>query len=102
MPGNIKEWVDERMNCEDIAMNFLVANVTSKAPIKVSNQIQLTPSYHIIKHPEFLSSRQKFQIRFAICIKLFRNKFAMWVYSPTTWWFFHPPLPALPILTQVT
>lgn len=24
MPGNIKEWVDEHMNCEDIAMNFLV------------------------------------------------------------------------------
>ncbi|XP_069687765.1 exostosin-2 [Periplaneta americana] len=36
MPGNIKEWVDEHMNCEDIAMNFLVANVTNKAPIKVT------------------------------------------------------------------
>lgn len=36
MPGDIKEWVDEHMNCEDIAMNFLVANVTGKAPIKVS------------------------------------------------------------------
>lgn len=36
MPGNIKEWVDEHMNCEDIAMNFLVANVTNKAPIKVA------------------------------------------------------------------
>ena len=22
MPGDIKEWVDEHMNCEDIAMNF--------------------------------------------------------------------------------
>lgn len=36
MPGDIKEWVDEHMNCEDIAMNFLVANITEKAPIKVS------------------------------------------------------------------
>ncbi|XP_066901617.1 exostosin-2 [Halyomorpha halys] len=36
MPGNIKEWVDDHMNCEDIAMNFLVANVTNKAPIKVT------------------------------------------------------------------
>lgn len=35
MPGGIKEWVDEHMNCEDIAMNFLVANITGKAPIKV-------------------------------------------------------------------
>lgn len=36
MPGDIKEWVDDHMNCEDIAMNFLVANVTNKAPIKVT------------------------------------------------------------------
>ncbi|XP_063984975.1 exostosin-2 [Diachasmimorpha longicaudata] len=36
MPGGIKSWVDEHMNCEDIAMNFLVANVTGKAPIKVT------------------------------------------------------------------
>ncbi|XP_076235324.1 exostosin glycosyltransferase sotv [Calliopsis andreniformis] len=36
MPGDIKEWVDEHMNCEDIAINFLVANVTGKAPIKVT------------------------------------------------------------------
>ncbi|XP_071445244.1 exostosin-2 [Hetaerina americana] len=36
MPGNIRDWVDDHMNCEDIAMNFLVANVTGKAPIKVT------------------------------------------------------------------
>ncbi|KAL0275447.1 UNVERIFIED_CONTAM: hypothetical protein PYX00_003286 [Menopon gallinae] len=36
MPGDIKQWVDNHMNCEDIAMNFLVANVTRKAPIKVT------------------------------------------------------------------
>ncbi|XP_066600643.1 exostosin-2 [Prorops nasuta] len=36
MPGDIKTWVDEHMNCEDIAMNFLVANITGKAPIKVT------------------------------------------------------------------
>ncbi|XP_049285330.1 exostosin-2 [Anopheles funestus] len=36
MPGNIKEWVDEHMNCEDIAMNFLVSNITNKPPIKVA------------------------------------------------------------------
>ena len=35
MPGDIKNWVDAHMNCEDIAMNFLVANITGKAPIKV-------------------------------------------------------------------
>jgi len=36
MPGDIKTWVDDHMNCEDIAMNFLVANITGKAPIKVA------------------------------------------------------------------
>ena len=36
LPGNIKSWVDDHMNCEDIAMNFLIANTTGKAPIKVS------------------------------------------------------------------
>lgn len=35
MPPAIKDWVDDHMNCEDIAMNFLVANITSKPPIKV-------------------------------------------------------------------
>ena len=36
MPGDIKTWVDEHMNCEDIAMNFLMANFTGKSPIKVT------------------------------------------------------------------
>nr|XP_022907992.1 exostosin-2 isoform X1 [Onthophagus taurus] len=36
MPSEVKDWVDDHMNCEDIAMNFLVANVTNKPPIKVA------------------------------------------------------------------
>lgn len=36
MPAEVRDWVDEHMNCEDIAMNFLVANVTNKPPIKVN------------------------------------------------------------------
>ncbi|CAH1986438.1 unnamed protein product [Acanthoscelides obtectus] len=36
LPSEIKDWVDEHMNCEDIAMNFLVANLTNKPPIKVT------------------------------------------------------------------
>ena len=38
MPGNMRQWVDEHINCEDIAMNFLVSNITGKAPIKVRQQ----------------------------------------------------------------
>ncbi|XP_072164852.1 exostosin-2-like [Diadema setosum] len=36
MSPHIKTWVDAHMNCEDIAMNFLIANITGKAPIKVT------------------------------------------------------------------
>lgn len=58
MPANIRDWVDGNMNCEDIAMNFLVcilwdhqsnfnysydvilsnkvSNITRAAPIKVT------------------------------------------------------------------
>uniref|UniRef100_A0A0V0JBP5 Exostosin-3 n=1 Tax=Schistocephalus solidus TaxID=70667 RepID=A0A0V0JBP5_SCHSO len=36
MPSRIREIVDEEMNCEDIAMNFLVSHITRKPPIKVT------------------------------------------------------------------
>lgn len=35
MPQVIRDKVDEYMNCEDIAMNFLVSHITRKPPIKV-------------------------------------------------------------------
>lgn len=36
MPHEIREWVDQHMNCEDIAMNFLIANFSGQPPLKVS------------------------------------------------------------------
>lgn len=36
MPAAIRDKVDELMNCEDIAMNFLVSHVTQRPPVKVS------------------------------------------------------------------
>ncbi|XP_064489627.1 exostosin-2-like isoform X2 [Ornithodoros turicata] len=36
LPLAVRRWVDNHMNCEDIAMNFLVANISGKAPIKVA------------------------------------------------------------------
>ena len=35
MPNVVRQKVDEYMNCEDIAMNFLVSHLTRKPPIKV-------------------------------------------------------------------
>lgn len=36
MPQAIRDKVDEYMNCEDIAMNFLVSHITRKPPVKVN------------------------------------------------------------------
>lgn len=38
MPQAIRDMVDEYINCEDIAMNFLVSHITRKPPIKVSDR----------------------------------------------------------------
>ena len=35
MSQAVRTLVDEYMNCEDIAMNFLVAHTTRKPPVKV-------------------------------------------------------------------
>ena len=35
MPQAIRDKVDEYVNCEDLAMNFLVSHITRKPPIKV-------------------------------------------------------------------
>jgi len=41
MPQAIRDKVDEYMNCEDIAMNFLVSHITRKPPVKVSNYLPI-------------------------------------------------------------
>lgn len=38
MPQAIRDQVDEYMNCEDIAMNFLVSHITRKPPLKVTSR----------------------------------------------------------------
>ncbi len=36
MHPEVREMVDKYINCEDIAMNFLVSHITRKPPLKVS------------------------------------------------------------------
>ncbi|XP_066599206.1 exostosin-3 [Prorops nasuta] len=38
LPQAIRDKVDEYMNCEDIAMNFLISHVTRKPPVKVTSR----------------------------------------------------------------
>lgn len=41
LPQAIRDKVDEYMNCEDIAMNFLISHVTRKPPVKVRERSAL-------------------------------------------------------------
>lgn len=38
MPPGVKEYIDANMNCEDIAMNFVVANRTNQGPVLVNGK----------------------------------------------------------------
>ncbi|CAK1548519.1 unnamed protein product [Leptosia nina] len=38
LPAAVRDYVDEYMNCEDIAMNFLVSHITRKPPVKVTSR----------------------------------------------------------------
>ena len=38
MPATIRDTVDTFMNCEDLAMNFLISHITRKPPVKVTSR----------------------------------------------------------------
>lgn len=71
MPGNIKEYVDAHMNCEDIAMNFLVSNRTGKAPIKVTPRKKFKCHSQQCTNAEMLSADTNHMIERSECINLF-------------------------------
>lgn len=71
MPKAVIRYIDEKMNCEDIAMNFLIANMTKKSPIKVttrkrficpqcsSNESLWSETSHFVKRSECLKEFTK-------------------------------------------
>lgn len=67
MPAEIREFVDEHMNCEDIAMNFLVANITNKPPIKVAPRKKFKSS----QSTEMLSADLNHMMERTACINRF-------------------------------
>jgi glucuronyl/N-acetylglucosaminyl transferase EXT2 len=71
MPGNIKDYVDAHMNCEDIAMNFLVSNRTGKAPIKVTPRKKFKCHSRQCTNAEMLSADTNHMIERSECINLF-------------------------------
>ena len=68
----IKKWVDDNMNCEDIAMNFMVANITGKAPIKVAPRKKFRCTTQQCINSDMLSAGiQSHMIERSDCINMF-------------------------------
>lgn len=73
LPSIVKEWVDYYMNCEDIAMNFLVSNMTDKAPIKVTAKKKFRCPECV--STEMLSADSKHMIQRSECVNKFSSAF---------------------------
>eukprot|EP00795_Rhopilema_esculentum_P008515 gene8515-14514_t len=69
MPETIRDMVDEYMNCEDIAMNFLVAHVTGRPPVKVTSRW----TFRCPGCPSSLSNDNTHYTERAKCLQLLRN-----------------------------
>ncbi|XP_030754970.1 exostosin-3 [Sitophilus oryzae] len=75
LPQAIRDKVDEYMNCEDIAMNFLVSHITKKPPVKVTSRW----TFRCLGCPQSLSEDDThFQERHK-CINFFSQVFG---YTP--------------------
>ncbi|GAB0095884.1 Exostosin-2 [Sergentomyia squamirostris] len=83
MPGEIKEWVDEHMNCEDIAMNFLVANITRKPPIKVTPRKKFKCPE--CTNTEMLSADINHMLERSACIDRFANIYGTMPLKTVEW-----------------
>ena len=73
--GGIKDWVDEHMNCEDIAMNFIATNYTGKAPIKVTPRKKFKCSECLTGGS--LSLDESHMVERSTCMNYFMNIYGM-------------------------
>lgn len=69
MPESIRSIVDRFMNCEDIAMNFLVAHLTRKPPIKVTSRW----TFHCANCPTSLSEDDTHFMERHECLNIFAS-----------------------------
>ena len=67
MPEQIREYVRLNMNCEDIAMNFLISYLSKQSPIKIGNR----QTFYCYKCQESLSSKINHYSQRSECIKYF-------------------------------
>ena len=63
------------MNCEDLAMNFLISNMTGKAPIKVAPRKKFKCSTPQCTNSDMLSGVQTHLIERSDCVNMLVGKF---------------------------
>lgn len=71
MTEEIRDYVKRTMNCEDIAMNYLVAHLTKQSPIKIGNR----HSFECFKCEESLSKRFNHYDKRSECLKEFSHSY---------------------------
>jgi hypothetical protein len=69
MSEYIREYVRINMNCEDIAMNFLISYLTKQSPIKIGNR----ETFYCYQCEESLSTKINHYHQRTECIKYFSN-----------------------------
>jgi len=67
----IKDWVDQHINCEDIAFNLMVANATGKAPIKVGPRKKFKCSTPSCENAGMLSAAASHLVERSSCLDRF-------------------------------
>jgi len=68
---SIKDWVDQHINCEDIAFNLMVANATGKAPIKVGPRKKFKCSTPSCENAGMLSAAASHLVERSSCLDRF-------------------------------
>lgn len=71
----VKDWVDERMNCEDLAMNFLIANATGKPAIKVAARKKFKCPNPDCVNNEVLSMKSEHMAERSACLDFFSRAY---------------------------
>jgi hypothetical protein len=69
MSEYIREYIQLNMNCEDIAMNFLISYLTKQSPIKIGNR----KTFYCYKCQESLSVKVNHYNQRTECLKYFSN-----------------------------
>jgi len=69
--ASIRTWVDENMNCEDIAFNFMVANSTNLPPVKIGPRKKFRCATPSCENVSMLSQDSGHLARRSQCVEMF-------------------------------